>query len=318
MLQVTTAGWIATFGVLLFLILGDLSAGARHGGVPGPGQAARWSAMHVVVAVVFGLVLAEFAGREIGVQYLTAYAVEKSLSVDNLFVLVVLMRVLAVPPAQQHGTLTVGILAALFLRALFIAAGAELLHEFSIMFLIFGLALLVLAVELYRHRDGSFSPQRSRVLKLIRRWVPITRTYEGSRVFTRVNGRRAATPLFVVLFAVLAIDALFALDSIPAVFGVTNHAYVVFTANAFALLGLRELYFLVAALLDRLPYVTTGLAVIMGFIAVKLLLHWGHHVNPSIPNISTGLSLLVILLVLAIVAAAGIRAGGRRGDVSRA
>jgi tellurite resistance protein TerC len=202
------------------------------------------------------------------------------------------------------------------MRAIFIALGAALISAFSFMFLIFGVLLVITAVQLFRHRDQDPEIENNALVRLTRRVLPVT-TYDDGRMLTLVEGRRAATPLFVVFVAIGSSDILFALDSIPAVFGVTEEAFIVFTANAFALLGLRALYFLVTGLLDRLVYLSTGLSVILAFIGVKLLLHFGHLRDDSIPEIETSTSLIVITVVLAITVVASL-AKSRRDPQARA
>jgi tellurite resistance protein TerC len=216
------------------------------------------------------------------------------------------MSTFAVPAEQQARALTIGIIAALVLRAIFIAAGAALLDAFSVMFLLFGLALIATAVQLFRHRNEDPSIDDNVLVAGARRVLPLTNRYDGPRLVTRLHGRRMLTPLFLVLLAIGSTDVLFALDSIPAVFGVTQHAYIVFVANAFALLGLRALFFLVSGLLDRLVYLSTGLALILAFIGVKLVLHFFHLRDPSVPEISTGMSLGVIVVLLACATAASL------------
>jgi len=233
--------------------------------------------------------------------------VEKSLSVDNLFVFVLIMTTFAVPEEHQHKVLTFGIVLALIMRAIFIAVGATLLSLFSFMFLIFGLLLVFTAVQLFRHRDEDPDVENNAVVKAARRLLPVSDDYLGGKLVAQVDGRRVVTPLFIVLVAIGGIDLLFALDSIPAVFGVTQEAYIVFAANAFALLGLRALFFLVKGLLDRLVYLSTGLAIILAFIGVKLILHWGHvDISSSVPEISTPVSLGVIAVVLTVVTVASL------------
>ena len=204
------------------------------------------------------------------------------------------MSTFAVPAEHQQRVLTFGILAALVMRAIFIALGAALISTFSFMFLIFGLLLVFTAVQLFRHRDQDPDIDDNALVKVTRRVLPVTDTYDGGRLITRVEGRRVATPLFIVFVALGSTDILFALDSIPAVFGVTEEAFIVFAANAFALLGLRALYFLVTGLLDRLVYLATGLSLILAFIGIKLMLHYGHLQDDDIPEITTSASLLVI------------------------
>jgi tellurite resistance protein TerC len=188
----------------------------------------------------------------------------------------------------------------------FIALGAALLAAFNFMFLVFGLVLVGTAVQLFRHRNEDPSVDDNALVAIARRALPLSKGYEQGRILTRVDGHRALTPLFLVLIAIGSTDVLFAFDSIPAVFGVTKHAYIVFAANAFALLGLRALFFLVSGLLDRLVYLSTGLAVILAFIGVKLVLEFAHQQDPSIPEISTGLSLAVIVAVITATVAASL------------
>ena len=208
------------------------------------GAAAWWSAFYVTIAISFGVIFSLINGWELGAQFFTGYVVEYSLSVDNLFVFVIIIGSFAVPAAQQPKTLSVGIAVALILRAAFIAVGAALLDLFSFMCLIFGAALLATAVQLYRHRDQDPLLGDNAIVNLARRVLPFTTSYDESRIITYRRGRRLITPLFLALLAIGTTDVLFAFDSIPAVFGVTDHAYIVFAANAFALLGLRPLFFL--------------------------------------------------------------------------
>ncbi len=210
------------------------------------------------------------------------------------------------PAEHQQKVLTFGILLALVLRAVFIALGAALLELFSFMFLIFGLVLVATAVQLYRHRDADPDVQDNALVRLVRRALPVSEEYSGGALLTRRAGRRAVTPLFIVLVAIGSTDLLFALDSIPAVFGVTEEPYIVFAANAFALLGLRALFFLVKGLLDRLVYLSTGLALILAFLGVKLVLHWAHGLSAAVPEVSTSLSLWVILVVLVVTTVASL------------
>ena len=264
------------------------------------------SVFYIAVALAFGVMFGLIAGWDYGAEYFAGYVVEKSLSVDNLFVFVVIMATFVVPPEHQQRVLTFGILAALVMRAIFIALGAALISAFSFMFLIFGLLLVFTAVQLFRHRDQDPDIDDNALVRLTRRVFPVTDTWDGGRLITRVEGRRVATPLFVVFVALGSTDILFALDSIPAVFGVTEEAFIVFAANAFALLGLRALYFLVTGLLDRLVYLSAGLSLILAFIGVKLMLHYGQLQNDDIPEIATSTSLLVITLVLMITVIASV------------
>jgi tellurite resistance protein TerC len=262
---------------------------------------------YVGLAIAFGVWFTRAYGSDFGAQYFAAYVVEKSLSVDNLFVFVIIMTTFAVPEKHQHKVLTFGIVLALIMRAIFIAIGAALLSLFSFVFGLFGLLLVWTAVQLFRHRDEDPDIESNLAIRTARRVLPVTDRYVGGRLFVRVEGRRMVTPLLLVLVAIGSVDLLFALDSIPAVFGVTSEAFIVFAANAFALLGLRALYFLVKGLLDRLVYLSTGLSIILGFIGVKLILHWAHvDIDPRVPEIPTMLSLGVILVILTVVIVASL------------
>jgi tellurite resistance protein TerC len=274
-------------------------------------NAAAWSLFYVAAALAFGAALGLLEGWSLGSQFLAGYVVEKSLSVDNLFVFVIIMSTFAVPAEHQPRALAFGIGLALVLRAIFIALGAALLAAFSFMFLVFGIALIATAVQLFRHRDQEPSVTDNRLVALARRRLPLTDRYDGGRIVTRVNGRRMLTPLFIVLLAIGTTDFLFALDSIPAVYGVTRHPFIVLAANVFALLGLRALFFLVAGLLDRLVYLSLGLSVILTFIGVKLVLHFAHLHHDPVPEISTGVSLAVIVVVLAVTTVASLTRHGR-------
>jgi TerC family integral membrane protein len=306
MLDVTTLGWAATLTLIAALLLFDLRYSGRRPHAVDFREAVVWSVFYVAVALLFGVVFGFVAGWDLGAQYFAGYIVEKSLSVDNLFVFLIIMTTFAVPVEHQTRALTIGIIGALALRGVFIAVGAALLDTFSFMFLVFGLALIATAVQLFRHRDEDPSVDDNVLVAAARRLLPLTPRYAGSRFLTRVDGRRVLTPLFLVLLAIGSTDLLFALDSIPAVFGVTQHAYIVFVANAFALLGLRALFFLVSGLLDRLVYLSTGLALILAFIGVKLVLHFAHLHSSSVPEVSTGVSLIVIVAVLASVTTASL------------
>lgn len=306
MLHVTLAGWALTLGVLGALFAWDLVRTARRPHAVSFREAVFWSLFYITVALLFGVVFGLVAGWDVAAQYFAGYVVEKSLSIDNLFVFLIIMSAFAVPAEQQARALTIGIVAALVLRAAFIAAGAALLDAFSVMFLIFGLALILTAIQLFRHRNEDPSVEDNVLVSVARRLLPVTSDYHGPRLMTRAGGRRVLTPLFLVLVAIGSTDLLFALDSIPAVFGVTQHAYIVFVANAFALLGLRALFFLVSGLLDRLVYLSAGLSLVLAFIGLKLVLHFLHLHGVPVPEISTGVSLGVVLSVLACTAGASL------------
>jgi tellurite resistance protein TerC len=306
MLDISALGWIVTIAVIVGLLALDLILAAARPHAVGFREALFWSLFYIAIAVAFGFVFAAMAGWGFGAEYFAGYIVEKSLSVDNLFVFVIIMATFAVPEEHQHKVLTFGIIAALILRAIFILLGATLLELFSFMFLVFGLLLVFTAIQLYRHRDEDPDVQDNGLVKITRRIIPVTDEYHEGNLFVKENGRRLATPLFIVLVAIGSTDILFALDSIPAVFGVTEEPYIVFVANAFALLGLRALFFLVKGLLDRLVYLSTGVVVILAFIGAKPMLHWAHGLWPGVPEVSTNVSLIVIVIVLAITTVASL------------
>ncbi|WP_028935744.1 TerC/Alx family metal homeostasis membrane protein [Pseudonocardia spinosispora] len=307
MLEISWLTWAVTVGLVLLLLAVDFAVAAWRPHRVTFREAVLWSVFYVAVAIVFGVWFASAYGGDAGTQYFAGYIVEKSLSVDNLFVFVIIMTTFAVAEEHRHKVLTFGIVLALVMRSIFIALGAALLSLFSFMFLLFGLLLVYTGVQLFRHRDEDPDVENNVVVRSARRLLPVTDDYVGGRIFTRVDGRRMVTPLLVVLVAIGGVDLLFALDSIPAVFGVTEEPYIVFTANAFALLGLRALFFLVQGLLDRLVYLSAGLAVILVFIGVKLAMHWAHvDISASVPEISTPVSLSVIIGVLVIVTVASL------------
>ena len=307
MLEISPVTWLVTIGLIVALLAVDLVLAAIRPHKVGFKEATAWSVFYILVAVAFGVWFGLQFGGDYGTEYFAGYIIEKSLSVDNLFVFVIIMTTFAVPSEHQHKVLTFGIVLALIMRGIFIAAGATLLNLFSFMFLVFGLLLLFTAVQLYRHRDQDPDIENNLLVRGAQKFLPVSDDYIGGRLFARVDGRRLVTPLLIVLIAIGSVDLLFALDSIPAVFGVTDEAYIVFTANAFALLGLRALFFLVKGLLDRLVYLSTGLALILAFIGVKLVLHWAHvDVDSGVPEIPTSISLGVVIGVLVIVTVASL------------
>ncbi|MGD9620060.1 MAG: TerC/Alx family metal homeostasis membrane protein [Mycolicibacterium sp.] len=307
MLEITPWTWGATIAVIIVLLAVDLALAALRPHRVGFREATAWSVFYIAVAVAFGVWFAMTYGGDFGTQYFAGYIVEKSLSVDNLFVFVIIMATFAVPEEHQHKVLTFGIILALIMRAIFIVLGAALLSLFSFMFLLFGLLLIVTAIQLFRHRDEDPDIENNIMVRATRRFLPVTDGYHGGKLVTRIDGQRMFTPMVAVLVAIGSVDLLFALDSIPAVFGITAEPYIVFTANAFALLGLRALFFLVKGLLDRLVYLSTGLSIILAFIGVKLVLHWGHvDIDPRVPEIDTYVSLVVIVVILAVVTVASL------------
>jgi tellurite resistance protein TerC len=299
--------WVATVALVVGLLTVDFVVAARRPHAVGLTEATAWSVFYIGVALAFGLAVWAVAGGTAAVEYYAGWGVEKSLSVDNLFVFVIIMAAFAVPPEHQQRVLLFGIAAALAMRAAFIAVGATAISLFSPTFLLFGVLLLWTAVQLARHRNQDPDIDRNPALRAARRFLPVTTEYHGGRLLARVDGRRVVTPLFLVFLTIGSTDLLFALDSIPAVFGITQHAFIVFSANAFALLGLRALYFLVEGLLERLVYLPVGLAAILGFIGVKLILLFLHEdVSDSVPEIPTLLSMAVIVVVLLVTTVASV------------
>ena len=307
MSEISGLTWGLTIGLVVVLLAVDLILAALRPHKVGFKEATAWSLFYIAVAIAFGVWFTVTYGSTLGTEYFAGYIVEKSLSVDNLFVFVIIIATFAVPEEHQHKVLTFGIILALIMRAIFIALGATLLSLFSFMFLLFGILLIWTAIQLFRHRDEDPDVENNIMVRATRRFLPVTETYDGGKLVTRVDGRRMVTPMMAVLISIGSVDLLFALDSIPAVFGITREPFIVFAANAFALLGLRALFFLVKGLLDRLVYLSTGLSIILAFIGVKLVLHWAHvDINPNIPEVDTYVSLGVIVVILTVVTVASL------------
>ncbi len=312
-MDVSLTLWALTIAGLCALIGADFLVGRTPHEVS-VREAGIWTAVWVVLAGLFGIGLLVFGGGQPAGEFFAGYVTEKSLSVDNLFVFVLIMAKFSVPAAYQQRVLLVGVLIALVLRAVFIAAGATVLAAFSWVFFLFGAFLIWTAWKLIQearggHEDSGY--EENRLLKAVERRVPSTDCYHGTRLFVRENGRRLMTPMLVVMLAIGTTDVLFALDSIPAIFGLTEDPYIVFTANAFALMGLRQLYFLIGGLLKKLVHLSYGLSVILGFIGVKLLLHALHESGVHVPQISVPVSLAVIVAVLAVTTATSLAASRR-------
>jgi len=289
---------------LVVILLADLLIVARRPHVPTLRESATWVGVYVGLALVFAVAMLVFAGTEPAGQFLAGWLTEYSLSIDNLFVFVILMARFSVPKTIQQEVLMLGIIIALVLRGVFILVGAQLIEDFSWIFYLFGAWLVWTAIQQLRSEDED-DDSDSFIVRVLRRRIRITDTFDGMRFRTTEDGVRHFTPLLVVLIAIGTTDLLFALDSIPAIFGITESAFIVFTANVFALMGLRQLYFLLGGLLERLAYLKYGIAFILAFIGVKLVLHalhdnelpflnGGEHVEWA-PEISTTVSLLVIV-----------------------
>ncbi len=298
--------WIGTVAFIVGLLVFDLLASSRKAHDVSFKEASFWSVFYIAVALIFGAwVWIEF-GDQFGKEYFAAYVVEKSLSVDNLFVFVIILANFAVPSIYHQRVLMVGIVLALIMRAIFIALGAAALATFSFTFVIFGAILLWTGVKLFQHWDEDPDLNDNAIVRYARKKFAFTDQYHGTKMLIKENGKRYATPLLLVMVAIGSTDLLFALDSIPATFGVTQEPFLVFAANAFALLGLRALYFLIKGLLQRLIYLSLGLAFILIFIGAKLILLWAHEIWIEVPKVSTNASLLVICLILIVATVASL------------
>ncbi|MGB7817642.1 MAG: TerC/Alx family metal homeostasis membrane protein [Ornithinibacter sp.] len=306
--------WALTIGGVIVLLALDFLVTRRPHEVR-MREAVGWSAFYIAIPLAFGGWLWSTYGGQRGLEYYTGYVVEKSLSVDNLFIFMLLLGAFAVPKELQQRVLLIGVAGALVLRGIFIALGAQLISTFAWAFLLFGAILLATAVKVLRDaRSGQehvIDVASLRSVRLIRRFWPVTDTYAGTRMTVTQAGRRALTPLALVVIAILGTDIVFAIDSVPAVFGITGDPYLVFVTNAFALLGLRALYFVLEGALGALVHLGYGLAAILGFIGVKLVLHWAHGVWPSVPEVPTLASLAVIVGILVTVTATSLLANRR-------
>lgn len=326
-MDVPTWLWLATIAGIGVLFAVDLFLVDRKPHAISMAEAARWVAFYLACAVVFGVGIALFAGNSFAVEFFAGYLTEYSLSVDNLFVFVIIMAAFRVPTIQQHRVLLIGIVLALIMRGLFIAAGAALIAHFSWVFYLFGALLLYLgARQIYQHnKNAEF--RENLVLRALRKLVRVTEDYDESRLVVRREGKWWVTPMLVVMVAIGSVDLIFALDSIPAIFGLTQEPFLVFTANAFALMGLRQLYFLLGGLLARLAYLSIGLGVILGFIGVKLVLDALHENSlpflndgqplASVPTVGIELSLAVIVAVLLVTTLASVFKTRRREAINR-
>ncbi|MDO8151461.1 TerC family protein [Isoptericola sp. b408] len=316
-MDVPVWAWIVTVAAILAMLAIDYVGHVRTPHAPTLKESAWWSLAYVAVALLFGVVVLVAWGPTYGGEYFAGYITEKSLSVDNLFVFVLIMTSFRVPREHQQRVLLIGITIALVLRTIFILAGAALIANFAWIFYVFGAFLIWTAIAQARagtDHDDEYS--ENAVLRLTRKIFPTTDDYVEHRLTTTIDGKRYITPMLIVMIAIGSADLLFAVDSIPAIFGLTQETYLVFAANAFSLLGLRQLYFLVDGLLDRLVFLNYGLAAILGFIGVKLVIHalhtnelpfvnGGEHVE-AIPEIPTAVSLSFIVMVLAVTTVASL------------
>jgi tellurite resistance protein TerC len=287
--------WLAATAVILGLLAADL---LLNRGQPGMRRAVLVSAAWVTAGVAFGVAITLWQGGDAGQEYFAAYLIEKALSVDNIFVFALIFQAFAVPAAYQHRVLFAGVLGALVLRGGFIAAGAALLENLSWAFYVFGALLLVAALRMARggiHVD----PRRGVVLRGLRKVIPVTEDFDGTRFLTRRDGRLYATPLLAVLVAIETTDVIFAADSIPAAFGVTTDMFIVFTSNAFAILGLRALYFVLAGAMERFTYLSQGLAVMLAFIGTKMILAQVIHI-PTVISLGTIVTIIAAAILLSV------------------
>jgi len=306
--------WTLTIAGIVGLLTFDFYFHVRKAHTPTLKESATWSSIYVGIALLFGVCVLWFGGTTMGTEYFAGYVTEKALSVDNLFVFLIIMSSFKVPRADQQKVLLFGIVFSLIARTAFIFLGAALINSFAWVFYIFGLILLITAGNLLKP-DNHDDDSEGLVVRLAKRFLPASQHYDGDKLFTVENGKRVLTPMLLVMVAIGGTDLLFALDSIPAIFGLTQNVFIVFTATAFSLMGLRQLFFLIDGLLDRLIYLSYGLAAILGFIGVKLVLHALHENNlPFVNNgepvnvveVSTGVSLTVILGVLVVTVLASI------------
>ena len=323
-MNITPLVWIITIAVTIVFFAYEFFAHVRKPHEPTVGESARWSAFYIGLALLFGVGIGVVSGWKYGGEYFAGYLTEKALSIDNLFVFLIVMAAFAVPKAYQQKVLMFGIIIALIMRGGFIAVGAALIENFSWIFYLFGALLFVLAYMQVRGHEGN--PADNLFVRLARKLLPVTDEYDRDKLTTTVNGKRYVTPMLLTIIAIGFIDLVFAIDSIPAIYGLTSEAYIVFTANAFALMGLRQLFFLIGGLLERLVYLSQGLAVILGFIGLKLVFH-ALHVN-EVPFINGGEPLLWVpeipiwfslVFIAATVAVATIASLAKtRGDAAKA
>ena len=289
--------WPVLLGVIGAMLLIDILVVHKNAHEIHTKEAAIESAVWISVGLLFGLVMLWEFGSAAAGEYMGGYLIEKSLSVDNVFVWAVLFAHFQVPKMYQHRVLFWGIFGALAMRIGFIFAGVAIINSFKITLILFGLFLLYSGIKLLQTHDDGFDPSKSKAMKIFHRFVPSTDELDGQKLWTRVNGKRLATPLLAVLVLVEITDVIFAIDSVPAVLAVTNEQYIAFASNAFAILGLRALYFLLADMRDRFQYLQTGLGVILAFVGIKMTLSYWWHMP-----IAISLSVIAMILAVSIVA----------------
>ncbi|MBK4346260.1 TerC family protein [Lacisediminihabitans changchengi] len=328
-LQLPIAFEITTIVVLILIVIADLVLAYKRPHIPSTKESSLWVGFYVLLALIFAVLMFVFAGADHAGQFVAGWLTEYSLSIDNLFVFVIIMARFSVPRKYQQEVLMVGIIIALVLRAIFIILGAQLIEHFSWIFYIFGAFLLYTAIRQAFENSDEMEDKESGVIRLLRKRVPITDEFDGAKLRTVIDGKKVLTPMIIVFLAIGSTDLIFALDSIPAIFGITQSAFIVFTANVFALMGLRQLYFLLGDLIDKLVYLKYGIAFILAFIGVKLVAHALHEnelpfINSGkgiewAPEISTLMSLGVIVVSMAVAVVASlikIRIDKNRASVS--
>jgi tellurite resistance protein TerC len=322
-MDVSPLVWWLTIGVTTAILLFDILVIGRRPHEPSKKEVSIALAVYVGLAIVFGIGVWFVAGHQFGTEFFAGWLTEYSLSVDNLFIFLIIMAKFGVPKELQQSALLVGIVLALIMRAIFIFVGAAAINNYSWIFYLFGLFLVYTAVKLAKegtNDDDQEEFEENRLIKFVERTFPATAEWHGSKILTKENGKRVITPMFVVIIALGTTDLLFALDSIPAIYGLTQEPFLVLTANIFALMGLRQLYFLIGGLLERLIYLSYGLAILLGFIGVKLILHamhenelpfvnGGEHIAWA-PDIPTLVSLGAIVAILAVTTVASLAKTG--------
>lgn len=327
--MVPAAVWIATIILIVGLLAFDYFAHVRKAHSPSLREAAVWSAVYIGIAIAFGIVVMIVGGTEMGSEYFAGYITEKALSIDNLFVFLLIISSFAVPRKDQQKVLLVGIVFSIIARTGFIFLGAALINRFSWVFYLFGLILLITAGHTVKpdNEESHGSEADNLMIRLARKLLRTSDQYDDDKLFTVVDGKRMMTPMLLVMVAIGGTDILFALDSIPAIFGLTQSTYIVFTATTFSLMGLRQLFFLIDGLLDRLIYLSYGLGAILSFIGIKLILHALHEntvpfINDgeSVPviEITTGISLSVIIGVLVITVVTSLLSGAGKAQAAGA
>jgi len=329
-MDVSLAVWLITLAVIAGFFVFDFFAHVRTPHEPTLKESGFWSAFYVGLALIFGVVVTYVWGGNYGGEYYAGFVTEKALSVDNLFVFLLLMTSFAVPRAYQQKVLLIGIAIALVMRGGFIAVGAAAINAFSWVFYLFGIFLIYTAIKLIIDHMRTQTPEEEKKeslgVRLMKKVLPTTEEYHEDKLTVKIDGKRMVTPMLLTLVAIGMADLMFALDSIPAIYGLTQEPYLVFTANAFALMGLRQLYFLIGGMLERLVYLSYGLSIILGFIGVKLVLHALHEntlpfINDGeplpVPEVGIGLSMTVIVSVLVVTVIASLLASRPRATRKR-